>query len=231
VTEQLTKPNKSTNDDDPIQLLRRSNELSKMEEMVGGRDSFAAILDLAPESARKEILVRMLQDPLRAKDSLFEICREARIPGKEILQLFREASFQKAYFDAHITFARSLKGVAEDISEKAINHVEDCPCTLGGIEPPVPDCSKCGGKGRVYYRSSLDHQQLLLETAGVLQRKGGVNVQVQQNVGIGIGTGLFDKFVKATDQAAYTLDAEVIPNEKEDHPLPDPQVAGTEAEV
>jgi hypothetical protein len=64
--------------------------------------------------------------------------------------------------------------------------------------------------------SDLDRQKILLEAAGVMKRGGGVNVNVNNQVGVVTPGNFFSGFVKNTDKDAYDIEAEVITVEKDD---------------
>jgi hypothetical protein len=133
---------------------------------------------------------------------LDEAVKDAGINAREFMSIFREASVAKAFTEANLALSDRLRDVAVDVADKATNHTEPCECTLGGKQQPNEKCQKCQGGGLVYFRGSLPHQQMVFETSGLLKRGGGVNVNVQQQVAVG-GGGIFERFVKATDEAAY----------------------------
>jgi hypothetical protein len=90
----------------------------------------------------------------------------------------------------------------------------ECVCVkIGGVANP--DCSLCAGVGKVFQKSSLPHQELLMEAAGFLKKGGGVNVQVNQQV-VNAPKDFFDGFVRGTDAAAYDVEGEVVKEEAKD---------------
>jgi hypothetical protein len=173
-----------------------------LESSVGGREQLVEILEQGSKTAQLEILVTMLADPARAKLSMASICEDAGISAKDLMHVFRDGAIAKAVNDAHVHLARKLTTVVSDVADKAHNHLEPCRCTVGNTVSSLPECPECRGTGQVYYRGSLPHQQMVFESTGILKRGGGVNVNVQQQVAVG-SAGLFDRFVKATDAAAY----------------------------
>lgn len=222
----------------PGSLSKRKNGKGKLnnpgglDEAVGGRDVLIRILEWAPKTAKLEHALNLMADPMRATTGLAKICEDSGLSQREFLSAFREASVAKALAEAHIAMADKLQDVAEDVAEKAINHVEWCKCTVGGTVDPAKDCPDCRGVGKVYYRGSLPHQNLVFESTGLLKRGGGVNVNVQQQVAVS-GESLFDKFVKATDRAAYGTrivegEATVVEEVKRDE---NPEDSGTTHEV
>lgn len=195
----------------------RFKKIEALDIASGGRDRLIDTLEHASKNERVELLLNMMADPSRAGISLESLCKEAKVGYKEFIQLYRDATLAKALVDSQLAMSKKLSRVAEDVSEKAINHNEHCSCTLNGTQPPEPECGSCKGKGLVAFRSSLPHQQMIFEATGLIKKGGGVNVNVQQNVAVS-GEGIFSKFVRATDSAAYgekTLDAEVISVEED----------------
>lgn len=177
--------------------------VNELDQAMGGREGLIKHLEHAPATAKLDILLNVLADPQRTMLKLNEAVKDAGLSAREFMSIFREASVAKAFTEANLALSERLKDVAVDVADKAVNHVEKCECTLGGQQQPLENCQKCKGVGLVYYRSSLPHQQMIFETAGLLKKGGGgVNVQVNQQVAVG-GGGIFERFVKATDAAAY----------------------------
>lgn len=176
--------------------------LNALDEAAGGRDKLVEVLEEAPKSARIEHLLNLLADPTRAMMKLENVCKDAGITYRELLSIYRDATMARAFAAANMAMAKRLERVAEDVADKATNHTEPCACTLNHTVDPDPECGKCKGQGLVFYRSSLPHQQMIFESTGLLKKGGGVNVQVNQQVAVG-GGGIFEKFVKSTDAAAY----------------------------
>ena len=207
------------------QSLRKKGKtwvaLAEFEEAVGGRERLAETIALAPGTARQRKILALLADPARACDSLARICADASVLANEVLLLFREGNFARAYAQAHQVIADRLPAVVEDVAEKAEDQVVPCTCrlTAEGFTGEVdPKCTICAGKGVRFQKSSLQHQQLLLEAADMLKRGTGVNVQVQQNVGVAVDGGFFERLIRATDDSALDLgviEGEIIKNEGE----------------
>jgi hypothetical protein len=176
--------------------------VNELDEAMGGREGLLKHLEYAPHNAKLEILLNVLSDPGRTMLRLNEAVKDAGLSAREFMSIFREASVAKAFTEANLALSDRLRDVAVDVADKATNHTESCECTLGGKQQADEKCQKCKGQGIVYFRGSLPHQQMVFETSGLLKRGGGVNVNVQQQVAVG-GGGIFERFVKATDEAAY----------------------------
>lgn len=182
--------------------------LAEFEVAAGGRDDLREVVALAPKSSTQAKILALLADPQRQTDSLATICADAGVHANEMLTLFREGSFARAYAKSHQILAERLPGVVEEVADQAVPQIIPCKCrlTAGGFTAPADAaCSRCKGTGVVHRKSSIQHQQLLLEAAELLKKGTGVNVQVQQNVGVIASEGFFEKLVKATDDPAYDV--------------------------
>ena len=183
---------------------------ANFEEAVGGRKNLVDVLATSLRDTKQDILFRMLSDPKRAGDSLITLCRDAGVTSHEVLNMFRSAVLAKGMVEAQMNMAEKLGEIARDVAEKAHDHVRPCACVMTGVNgDPNEVCTVCGGKGEVYHEGSLDHAKTVFDATGVTQKSGGVNVNVQQNNMTDGGGALLDKFVKATDEAAFdVIDAE-----------------------
>ena len=56
---------------------------------------------------------------------------------------------------------------------------------------------------------------MVWEATGLLKKGGGVTVNTQTNVGVAIQGSFMDRFVKASDQIAYDIDAKDVIDIKE----------------
>lgn len=186
---------------------------TEFELAVGGRDNLAAILSQSTRDAKRDVLFRLLMDPSRAGDSLAKLCRDAGVSATEVLAMYRDAVASQAMIRAQVTLAEKLDGVVRDVAEKAADHTKPCRCRrLSKNDNPDPNCDLCGGRGEVYKEGSLKHAEAVFKATGLHKEGGGVNVNVQQNVGIAAGGGLLDSFVKATDAAAFDIvEGETVP--------------------
>ncbi len=182
--------------------------LAEIEKAAGGREELAHTLGLAESGENGLLLIRLMMDPARVRDSLSRIVADAGMTPSQVLGLFRDAGLAKAMALSQHVLNQHLPAVVQDVAEKSVDAVIACDCVkVGGVVNP--DCEKCAGVGKIFRRSSLPHQELLMEAAGFLKKGGGVNVQVNQQV-VNAPKDFFDGFVRGTDDAAYSIDAEVV---------------------
>lgn len=168
---------------------------------------------------KQEHFLRLCCDPQRERASLVTIARDAGLRPIDVLDLFRTASFAKAHAFAMGQLAESLPAVVRDLAEKAVDAKIECPRCFGErYEREGIECVMCLGKGTIFRPSDLDRQKVVMTATGVLKQGQGVSVQVNQqtNVSSNGGSGLFSKYVKASDEAAYDVSDLVVEAEKVD---------------
>jgi hypothetical protein len=197
-----------------------SNAIAKtasqqLEASIGGRDHLTDILGSLARDTKQDILFRLLCDPKRQKDSLIKICQDAGVSTTEVLSMLRDSVVSQALVRAQMTMADKLDAVARDVAEKAADHTKPCKCRiLSAVDEADPECPDCGGRGMLVKEGSLKHAEAVFKAAGLTKDGGGVNVSVQQNLGVNVGGGFLDKFVKATDDAAFDVVPESIDAEE-----------------
>lgn len=180
--------------------------LQAFEAGIGGRQHLIEILELSSLDKKQEHLLNLLVDPRRASDTIDTIVRDAGMKPAHIIELARSSAFAQAHAIALTHMAQALPGVVTDIAAKSVDAKIECPTCFGAKEIQHIACPTCYGKGEVMRYSDLDRQKILLESAGVTKKGGGVNVNVNQQVGIVNPGGFFSTFVKNSDADAYAID-------------------------
>lgn len=184
--------------------------LRAFENSAGGRDDLLVALMQAPELSEDQVmLMRLMGDPARSRDSLAALCHQVGIMPSELLEWFRQASFAQAT----TAMMRRLPRVVEDVNVKALDHFVTCPVCQGDAAIGEEKCLNCNGKGKIARPSDFDRQRLLFEASGMIKKAQGVQVNVQQNMKVGDVGGTFAKLVKAADEAAYAVEGEIIGGE------------------
>ena len=212
------KTNETPDSSKPQRLPAQRSAAAAFEEAVGGREQLVEVLSSQVRGTKQDILLRLLSDPGRAGDSLVRDCQDAGMSTTEVLGMFRDAAVARSMVQAQNTLADKLDGVVRDVAEKASNHVEECQCQiLSAVGEPDPTCPECGGRGLLFFRGNLKHAEMVFKAPGLTKEGGGVNVNVKQQVGLAMGGGFLDKFVQATDEAAFdVVDADPIDVEETD---------------
>lgn len=204
---------------DGAAMMTRRNKasLDSFEDSIGGRDNLIDTLSLSTLDKKQEHFLRLICDPKRAHDSLVTIARDAGLLPTHVLDLFRNASVAKAHALAMGQLSEALPAIARDIADKSIDAKVECPACFGDkyIREGV-ECPQCNGRGEVFRTSDLDRQKIALETTGILKKGSGVNVNVNQQVGVISPGTFFSKYVKASDDAAYDVPSDAIDVKAED---------------
>lgn len=205
-------------------LLPRATEaLRTFETSIGGRDKLADRLILADLDDKQKFFLRLLMDPNRSQDSLARLCRDAGLNPVDLLDLHRKASFAVAQTIATNIAAEAIPGITADLAAKSADRFIECATCRGkktvkaGPQTARIDieCPACAGHGTTWVPSDLDRQKTLLDMLGLGHKAGGGLSITQNNTqvnGSAVGA-LFSTFVKATDKAAYDVDAAAIDGE------------------
>lgn len=181
--------------------------LEQFEDAVGGRQQLVDSLSLATLDKREAHFLDLLLDPRRSNDNITTIARDAGLKPLQVVDLYRSAAFAKAHAISMGKLSEALPGVVDDIAAKSVDTKITCPNCFGDGQLNGESCIQCGGRGEVMRFSDLDRQKIVLEAGGLTKQKSaGVNVNVQQNVGIMNPSNYFSKFVKDSDSTAYAVD-------------------------
>lgn len=185
--------------------------LDTFENVIGGREKLVDLLSLATLDKKGQHLLRLLDDSDHSNRSLAIIVREAGLTPAQALELFKASSLAASHAIVSSQLSDALPAVVKDITDKSVDSWVQCPTCKGesSVTDAVP-CFTCQGKGEIFRPSDLDRQKIVLEATGVTKKGGGVNVNVQQNNVNGTPANFFSKFVKNSDEAAYSIESDVI---------------------
>ena len=191
-----------------VPYKRKMTALERVEESIGGRQQMIDTLSSATLDKRQQHFVNLLSDPKRERDTINTIARDAGMKVSQVMDMYRAAAFAGTMVEALTQISNSLPEVVKDITAKAVDSKIECPRCFGSqYEAEGVMCMQCNGKGQIFRESDLDRQKIVLESAGIIKKNAGVNVQVNQNQQIGIMQpgSFFSRFVKDSDQAAYDI--------------------------
>lgn len=219
-----TPPPQPTNAMIPVVSLaplktNKGTALESFEKAAGGRDAVIDTLSVATLDKKQQHFLDLLTDPKRSKDSISKIARDAGVSPLAVLDMFRSASFARANAIAMARMADALPDIVDDLASKSIDAKIECTTCFGSKQiAEGVNCPTCFGKGVIFRSSDLDRQKIILESTGVSKKSGGVNLNIQQNVGVVQPNSFFSNYVKASDKAAYdispeSIDAEVLSDE------------------
>ena len=196
-------------------LKKNKTALEALEYSVGGREAVIDTIELGALDKKQQHFLDLLSDPKRKRDTISTIARDAGLTAVQVLELFRSASFAKANALAMAKMAEAAPAIVDDIASKSVDAKIECPTCFGTktIADSVP-CPHCFGKGEIMRPSDLDRQKIILESTGISKKQGGVNVNVNTQVGVVSPGSFFSNYVKSSDKAAYDVEAvDITPEE------------------
>jgi len=200
----------------------KKTTLEAFEEAVGGREQVVEILGSAKLDQRQQFFVELLTDPARERDSISAVARDAGLTVVQAVEVLRSAAHARSTALGLVRLATAVPAVADDLAAKSVDAKIECPqCFGAGYVTDGVTCAACNGKGLIFRGSDLDRQKIVLESTGILKKGPGMNVNVNQQVGIMQPGNFFSKYVKASDAAAYdVIDETSIINVEPDKDLP-----------
>lgn len=187
-------------------MAAATKALSKFEQAVGGRQQIAARIAAGSLSLEQEAFVALLLDPARDTESITSLAVDAGIAPDDVLKLYQKGAIAEASAIATAKLADALPTVTAQVITDAMETRESCPCIHKG--KAHPKCQRCMGTGVWVRPAKADQQKMIWEHAGLLKKSGGLTIQQNTAVGVGLGGGFMDKFVKSTDATAYDVKAD-----------------------
>lgn len=213
-----------------------SRTLKQFETNVGGQEEIAEKLQALPDTNKN---IRALAGLLRenSRKSLARLVAECDLAPTEVMTAYARGCIELAKVDAAIEAHRNLNPIVKDLVRHALDQEGLCENCLGtGTQrgkstdhKETQPCVLCSGTGRSY--KSSKHKEFatrqLLEITKSVQEKAGPTINLNQNVGIKVGSGgnFFEKVVGAADEALYgrgkgqsseVIEAEVVEKEEKD---------------
>jgi hypothetical protein len=211
----------SSNPTAPIHIPVALDEAcSNFESEVGGRGALIEHLAHAPLTADQQLLVGAIADPRNDPSTLARICITYGIQFADLLTLFRAAGFAKAQLGAMRRVWGKLPDVAGDVMDRAVPHLLLCPTCAGDKEVEkkliagsnedgspkftrwTETCETCGGHGEIQVQPKLETQKVALELGGLIQQKGGVEVNVVQQQAL-VQAASSMRFYQESDEVLY----------------------------
>ncbi len=206
-----------------------TQSLEAIEVALGGRAAIVAALAYAPPSADVIYLLGLIGDPFREQEPLAHLCAQGGVTPGELLVAYHAGELARAHALSARRIGKRLDAVAEDTMRKALRHQIVCGTCAGtgrsrdtptktNPHPRLKTCDTCQGTKQVTREGDLDHKKLALDMGGLLQKAGGMHVNVNQQVGVVAGTGgSLEAMAAATDAILYgdqtPVDAELVPPE------------------
>lgn len=202
-----------------------SASLATLEAAIGGREALVAALLHAPKSRDLDYLLGLLATEAtkvrapwaKGPSSLADLCAQGGITPGELIAAYRAGELNRAQALATQKIGAHLAEVAEDTMLRALPSEGVCErCDGTGTFVPEPSkkvpnpepepCRRCQGTGRIVYLGDLEHKKLALDMGRLVQKGGGVSLNVQQQVGVFTGAaagGSLERMQAATDAILY----------------------------
>ena len=176
--------------------------------------------DISPEMTA---LMALLKSPANVDVALTTLTKKAKVNILDLFAHLKTSALARAQLKATLRISEETPGIVDDVLKRSVEHEATCEkCGGAGKRDtrfgPLP-CLMCGQTGKITQVPSLDVQKVALEMSGMLQKTGGVNVQVtnNQNVGLMSFNESFRAFQKDSDEALYPareLEAGVVEGEE-----------------
>lgn len=215
-----------TRKDDPMGqiVLKRMSGLSgpalpivkKFEEDIGSPQELVEKLELIESklSEKEQNFLQSLRDNPKKK-SLPRLMAEAGVSPSRILKYYAEGAVALGKVQAAIAISREQPTIVKDLVRNALDDTKACKVCVGtgkvkrqsNDKKENTPCPNCDGTG--FRIVSSKHKEYamdkVLEIGGLVEsKKGGVNVEVSQNVAVQAGKGGFmERILKTSDEILY----------------------------
>ena len=189
-----------------IRTRKNKIALDNVEHHVGGREAVIDIIGSAKLDKREEHFLRLMCDPSRANDSLVTICRDAGLHPTHVIDMLRDGAKAQGTALGLIFMSQALPDIAADLVDKSVDAKVECHNCFGeGFTDQDVKCTVCYGRGEIFRPSDIDRQKMIADYTGLAPKKTGINLNMQQNVGVAPSGTMFSKYVKMSDEAAYDV--------------------------
>lgn len=211
-----------------------TQQCATLEAAIGGRDALVAALLHAPYSKDLQYLLGVLGDPATRATPLAQLCAERGLTPGEVVEAYKAGEINRAQALATQKVGARLADVAEDTMRLSLPHEITClECegtgTVRGEKGTVGACQTCHGLGVHKAEGDLDHKKLALEMGKMLQKGGGIALNLTQNTGVftgGSAGGALELLQTATDRILYGGGEDaVMEGEVAEADPPDPDLA------
>ena len=197
----------------------------RFEEMVGSREELITKLTASEKAGADELrLIELLEKAPKTR-SLASLMAEAEVKPSRVLRLFAEGAIQLGKVEAAIEVSRDQPKVIKDLLRHALDKEVYCQTCVGtgtvkaraNSKEESQKCPSCQGEG-IRFRSSKHKQfavEKVLKIGKVIDEpKKGTEVNVSQQVGVGVsvgqGGGFMERVLKTQDEVLYGRRTEIV---------------------
>jgi Zn finger protein HypA/HybF involved in hydrogenase expression len=226
----------------------------KFEDLVGSREDLAEKLGASGKAKADELKLMELLETAPKNKSLASLMAEANVRPSRVLQLYAEGAISLGKIEAAIEVSREQPQVIKDLLRHALDKQVYCQTCVGtgtvkkrsNSTEETLACPSCDGSG-VRLRSSKHKQfamEKVLKIGKVIEEpKRGTEVNVSQQVGVGVsvgqGGGFMERVLKTQDEVLYGRRTEIVdaepasgaPSEGNGDPEAEVQGAGDDGPV
>lgn len=189
----------------------------KFEQTIGSREELIEKLSLLEEklSEKEKAFLTSLREDTRGK-TLARLMAEANVSPTKILKHYAEGAVALGKVEAAIAISREQPLLVKDLVRNALDSTKICKVCVGtgkvkrqsNDKKEETECPSCEGSGQRIISSKHKEYAMdkVLEIGGLVEtpKKGGVNVEVQQNVGVQVGKGGFmERVLRTSDEILY----------------------------
>jgi hypothetical protein len=172
-------PDRLSDDEDAL----NARAVETFVKAVGGRAQLTDVLTVAGADSSLDKVTTLLLDPRYSDMSLKRLCRLAGLTVADLFAAYKRALITRVHLEATYRIASKLLPVVDDVMTRAAPQPLLCPsCQGAGVAAPAGSpCPTCQSTGRVQTEPDLDRQKLALELGQLVERKGGLIVQQNNN--------------------------------------------------
>jgi len=188
--------------------------VKRFAEAAGGKLDVAEKLEAVEETLSKEerYFLQLLKSDKRK--SIAHLMAEAMVRPTKGIEKYATGALALGKMEAVIEVAREQPNIVKDLLRHALDQTDICqtcvgqgmvPGRKGSLKENVP-CPMCGG--RKTKLSVSDHKEFatkqLMTFTKMIEPEKGNTINVQQNVGLKIGSGSFmEKVLRTSDEVLY----------------------------
>ncbi|MGH7274449.1 MAG: hypothetical protein ACREIQ_08345, partial [Nitrospiria bacterium] len=205
-----------------------SNVLRRFEAVTEGKDDIAEKLEAVQGSLSKEgqHFLSLIKDKKEGRKSVAHLVAEAGWRPLAAMEAYAKGAIALGKLEAATLAAKEQPAIVKDLMRHALDQTDVCmTCVGAGRVPRAPGqtkekdvCPACEGRGKRLTIS--EHKEFsmgkLLEYTQMIPKAGGMNVNVQQNVGVKVdgGGSFMAKVLRANEEVLYgrekVVEAEVV---------------------
>lgn len=216
-----------------VENNRAAQIVRQFEENTGGKDDIIEKMEAVRETLSKPQLELLELLKTNTKKKLPRLMAECKVELGSLMKSYTQGALSLGQTAAIAIAAQNLPRVAKDLAAHALDGTGSCSVCVGSGKVPARkgetkdtiECPGCHGSGTVMVSSKHKEfaVQKILEMGKMIEGKGGPIVNVNQQVGIKVGSvgATMEKMALLADEILHgrtasnpepeITDAEVVP--------------------